>query len=106
MKIKLTHNTITKLCNQFSADFRYYPRTDTISLTDNVLFPSFKKVICETGNTQPLTMDDFYDTMDGYKDLQETYQTLVFHQELYKKGKTPLDAFVGVCDGLSVDDLS
>lgn len=105
MKIKLTHSTILKMRNQFSADFKYYPRTDIIALTDNVLFPSFKKVIYETGNTQPLTMEDFYSTLDAYKDLQETYQTLVYHQELYRKGKTPLDAFIGVCDGLSADEL-
>lgn len=98
MKIKLTRSEIKKLTYCIPDSFKRNYDKDIIYITD-YLYSYFFSYFA------PVSIEDFYDTLDAYKDLQETYQTLVYHHELYKKGKTPLDAFIGVCDGLSVDDI-
>lgn len=104
MKIQLTKNVVKRLLVEMKSCFKMHPTWDVLEITDDFL-DCFLCRVHETGYIQIITIDDFYDTLDAYKDLQETYQTLVYHHELYRKGKTPLDAFIGVCDGLSADEL-
>lgn len=98
MKIKLTSKTIKTLSKRIAEDFRYYPYTDIVSLTDNVLFPTFKKVVYETGNTRTLTIDDFYDTMDKYKYLKETYQTLAFYKNMLMNNTSRIERYITICN--------
>lgn len=105
MKIKLTKNAIKDLKSGLELYFRSLYYEDVIQITDTFKMYYFDETLGIMGYDNITTDEDFYDTLDAYKDLQETYQTLVYHHELYKKGKTPLDAFIGVCDGLSADEL-
>lgn len=85
--------------------FKVLCTEDVIRITDAYRLYCFGDTLADMGYDNIVTDEDFYDTLGAYQDLQETYQTLVYHHELYKKGKTPLSAFLGVCDGLSVEDL-
>lgn len=105
MKIKLTKGTVRRLNRGLRGYFKSLYEYDVIYITDTFKRSCFSCALNEMGYRRIVTDEDFYDTLDAYKELQETYQTLVYHHELYKKGKTPLDAFIGVCDGLSVDDI-
>lgn len=105
MKIKLTKGTVRRLNMGLLTYFKTLYEYDVIYITDTFKRNCFRYALNEMGYRKIFTDEDFYDTLDAYKDLQETYQTLVYHHESYKKGKTPLDAFIGVCDGLSVDDI-
>lgn len=86
MKINLTPKTIERMASEMCSDFNYYAKTDIVTLTENVIFRTFKNNVFLSGNTMPLTLDDFYDTMDGYKYLQHVYQTLAYHHYLLNKG--------------------
>lgn len=105
MKIKLTKGTVRRLNMGLQNYFKTLYEYDVIYITDTFKRNCFRYALNEMGYRRIFTDEDFYDTLDAYKELQETYQTLVYHHELYKKGKTPLDAFIGVCDGLSADEL-
>lgn len=105
MKIKLTKGAIKRINSGLQFYFKALSDYDVIYITDTFKRNCFRDTLLIMGYHRIFTDEDFYDTLDAYKELQETYQTLVYHHELYKKGKTPLDAFIGVCDGLSVDDI-
>lgn len=98
MKIKLTSKTIKTLSKRIAEDFLYYPNTDIVSLTDNVLLPTFRKVVYETGNTRTLTIDDFYDTIDKYKYLRGMYQTLSYHKMLLLSGTSRIERYNTICN--------
>lgn len=104
MKIKLAKDEIKRFNKDLQHCFKAHYDWDVLEITDDI-YDHFINDLRMWGYHWCASVEDFYDTIDAYKELQETYQTLVYHHELYKKGKTPLDAFIGVCDGLSVDEL-
>lgn len=93
-KIVLPHDQIVKICNIMRDTFAENCDENVITLT------SILQAKLTTISDRFINENAFYDTLDNYIDLRETYQTLTYHHELYRKGKTRKKMFLRVCGSM------